>query len=313
MPFAPVDEAPDVFVRGRVLRGGRHRVVDLFLVNDQEQPERNRDEAWLFQAKLAVSGVDGECRCSSGARRRSEHAGHAGRGGALARAALPQPGRVRGRPRRRRPRRGVAETTRDARCGSRRTARPRFEVARVDAPVLPDVELDMKILAGLVEHRARRAAHPAGRPVRRVARRRGAADRGSRRRASGRWRTRRGSASSAPAGRRAACAQGIELLGVGRAGRRGVPVREPGDVAAARPHRGRRRCAAATSRCRIDDAVAQADEPENRSWRPFQLAFVLLNLPALADPTHAGAAPTPGSSTCSSSRPAAARPRRTSA
>ena len=24
----------------------------------------------------------------------------------------------------------------------------------------------------------------------------------------------------------------------------------------------------------------------NRSWRPFQLAFVLLNLPALAEPTH---------------------------
>ncbi|MDK2599124.1 hypothetical protein QO179_04985 [Bacillus stercoris] len=26
--------------------------------------------------------------------------------------------------------------------------------------------------------------------------------------------------------------------------------------------------------------------PKNRSWRPFQLAFMLLSLPALADPTH---------------------------
>ena len=29
-----------------------------------------------------------------------------------------------------------------------------------------------------------------------------------------------------------------------------------------------------------------ADIPKNRSWRPFQLAFILLNLPALTHPTH---------------------------
>jgi hypothetical protein len=32
--------------------------------------------------------------------------------------------------------------------------------------------------------------------------------------------------------------------------------------------------------------VAAADIATNRSWRPFQLAFVLLNVPALAEPTH---------------------------
>ena len=36
----------------------------------------------------------------------------------------------------------------------------------------------------------------------------------------------------------------------------------------------------------LDDALAAVDEPKNHSWRPFQLAFVLLNLPGLADPTH---------------------------
>ena len=35
-----------------------------------------------------------------------------------------------------------------------------------------------------------------------------------------------------------------------------------------------------------DDLLAELDVPERRSWRPFQLAFVLLCLPGLTDPAH---------------------------
>ncbi|MDQ0284119.1 DISARM system helicase DrmA [Rhodococcoides fascians] len=36
----------------------------------------------------------------------------------------------------------------------------------------------------------------------------------------------------------------------------------------------------------IGELLVLTDDPKLRSWRPFQIAFVLLNLPSLVDPTH---------------------------
>ncbi len=43
---------------------------------------------------------------------------------------------------------------------------------------------------------------------------------------------------------------------------------------------------AAARRREAQTSLTEIDIPRNRSWRPFQLAFVLLSLPALADPAH---------------------------
>ncbi|MBK04453.1 MAG: helicase [Deltaproteobacteria bacterium] len=58
--WSPSDEQPEVVVRGQVRRYEGVWVVSLFLVNGQKEPHQNRDEAWLFQPELEVASPDGE-------------------------------------------------------------------------------------------------------------------------------------------------------------------------------------------------------------------------------------------------------------
>lgn len=60
-PFAPDAESPEVYVKGIVrppLPSG-DRLVTVFLINDQVKPEQNQDAAWVFQPEIIVRGKEG--------------------------------------------------------------------------------------------------------------------------------------------------------------------------------------------------------------------------------------------------------------
>lgn len=62
-PLGPlrIDEArPTIVVRGIVNELAGVCVASVFLVNGQEEPDKKRDEAWLFQPEITVEGEEGE-------------------------------------------------------------------------------------------------------------------------------------------------------------------------------------------------------------------------------------------------------------
>ena len=59
-PIAPWQITPDysVFVKGQVRQQGDDWIVTLFLINEQREPEKSPDLAWLFQPTLSVKSAD---------------------------------------------------------------------------------------------------------------------------------------------------------------------------------------------------------------------------------------------------------------
>jgi hypothetical protein len=55
-PLLPDPDAPEVEVQGLVRKRERHWVVTLFLVNGQTEPETLKDSSWIFQTALRVEG-----------------------------------------------------------------------------------------------------------------------------------------------------------------------------------------------------------------------------------------------------------------
>jgi hypothetical protein len=56
---SPVSAQPEVFVEGLVRRREDVWIVTLFLINGQTEPDRLKDAAWIFQPELVVESSDG--------------------------------------------------------------------------------------------------------------------------------------------------------------------------------------------------------------------------------------------------------------
>jgi Helicase conserved C-terminal domain len=287
-PFAPDPDQPEVVVRGRARRHHGEWLVTLFLVNGQEIPKQRRDEAWLYQVELAVEDPEGEPIF----RRRPEielgltggeqearslamlyrdnlefAVGH----GVSVHAVLDSDD----------PRRAVRVETRSV---------PVYEVPLTEAPTLEEVPeldgvvLDMKGLVELPDSELLAALSPL--PAAYEA-----------------WIVRQDERIADPNARlegfEDTAREALRRCGVAAERiRAGVSLvvddpdaREAFRFANRAMWLQRVRSLAAQDRRRdpslkLEDAVATRDLPQNRTWRPFQLAFVLMNLPALANPTH---------------------------
>jgi hypothetical protein len=282
----PWADQAEVHLRTVVRMRDDRLVVELALVNDQKEPDRNRDTAWLFQTRLEVTAPDGDSpiflpgldhappdgwveedrRLAMLYRNALEYA--VGRNVAVAAQSDPR-----------------------LRRASRLTTEwlPALEIPQTVAPTiegeprLAGLELDMQTLAGLEPDRLRQALLPL---------------------ASGyeAWLSERearldsdpelaphveAGKSSIGDGRHVAerIRAGIELLAADSTALDAFRFANEA-MALQRVHSEVGFLRRAEPEVSFVDALQRCDVPSKRSWRPFQLAFVLLNLPALTDPAH---------------------------
>jgi len=277
--WIPIPEFPEVYISGLVRCYQGAWSLTLFLVNAQTEPHQRKDEAWLFQPEIIVRAPDGAAifikrplhvpqpnkepeslAMEMTYRRQVEFAvGHG-----VAVHAEKQPGEW------------------DRAVEIRSSVLPIYEVEQVDAPLMDDVMLDMQALAQLEGSGFAAALSPL-------------AD------AYESWIDRQSARLSPiepdlvaflPSAQSAleACRKALRRI------RDGIELLQT-DPQAAEAFRFANQ-AMANQRIRTiytrevrqnpsqNIHLADFDLPQNRSWRPFQLAFMLLNIPALVDPCH---------------------------
>ena len=295
--WIPEPDFPDVFISGLARSYNGDWSLTLFLVNGQTEPSHQKDSAWLFQPEIIVRAPDGapifikrslqvaqpnkepeSLAMEMTYRRQVEFAvGHG-----VGVHAEKRPG----------------EWSRAVEV--RTSVLPVYEVEQVDAPRLDGVQLDMQILAGLTQADFEAALGPLVSAyeawiVRQESRlsplepdlaayqdsARQSLD--ACRRTMGRIREGLEMLKSSPQAaeafrfaNRAMASQRIRTIYT-RAVRQGTGERQK---------TGERHSPGEHQAADKPVQLADYDIPKNRSWRPFQLAFLLLNIPALLDPTH---------------------------
>jgi hypothetical protein len=283
-PWSPSQDFPDVMVSGLMRKYAGTWTVTLFLVNGQEEPKTQKDEAWVFQPELIIRHPEGESiftrreinvniteepetkAMSMTYRRQVEFAVGHGVGIHAEKHA--------------------GEWDRAFKI--RTAVIPSYEVEQVDAPsvmeipALEKVQLDMQALAKLDGNGFVSALMPL-------------AD------AYEAWITEQESRLASPSPdlvsyiQSAVSALETCRVTLGRI-RDGISLLSSDEKAAeafrfanqAMAHQRIRSIYTREVRQKGEGKVKveEFDIPENRSWRPFQLAFFLLNIPALVDPTH---------------------------
>ncbi len=276
-------EQPEVVVRGTVRRHDGEWIVSLFLVNGQSEPKMKRDEAWIFQPELVVESPDSApVFCQRPRLRDPEHVDpiayaeesamamvyrrHVGFavGHNVSVHAVIDPSD---------PRRAVSLTT---------SVIPRYDVpvttppTQEDIPALADLVLDMKELsetptADLPDKLAalptayadwiQEQRHKVADPKEDLADHTDAVQ----------------SALNKCSRALKRIRKGISLLATDekaaeafRFANRAMWLQRTRSIYSERTRRGEK------------PEMLSIDVPRNRSWRPFQLAFILLNLPGLS-------------------------------
>lgn len=292
-PVRPAEDDPCVVLQGRIRKTANGTVVTVFMTNTKEEPKRGKDEAWVFQPKIWVTEARDPARPIFVQRRDVQHdlkkmdpltreesqslemlyrrrlefaVGH----GVAAHVTLPEPGAERA-------------LMIESEFVPRGEVEQQTQPTGLEVPELEDLVLDMKVLADMPK--ADLVVN-----LRRLST------------AYGNWIANEGQKPANPverlAGHAAAAQRAIERCNRARARiDEGIAVIE-GDAAAEQAFRFANRVMALQrvrgiyarnvrkSDGKVEAALAEVDLPENRTWRLFQIAFILLNLPAVTDIHH---------------------------